>query len=94
MEKEERKSVQISNGDIVITAKQAEILKQTYEIANIVAKAVPAPNRMDDDILAKAKGSSNPHNLVKATILALSELRDARTVAQNRGVSISTVFNG
>lgn len=46
------------------------------------------------DILAKAKGSSNPHNLVKATILALSELRDARTVAQNRGVSISTVFNG
>ena len=46
------------------------------------------------DVLAKSKGSSNPHNLVKATILALSELRDARKVAQNRGVSLSTVFNG
>ena len=32
------------------------------------------------DVLAKSKGSSNPHNLVKATILALSELRDARQV--------------
>lgn len=46
------------------------------------------------DVLAKAKGSSNPHNLVKATILALSEMRDANMVAQNRGVSLSTVFNG
>ncbi|MBR3717039.1 MAG: 30S ribosomal protein S5 [Bacteroidaceae bacterium] len=46
------------------------------------------------DVLAKAKGSSNPHNLVKATILALSEMRDARTVAQNRGVSLEKVFKG
>lgn len=46
------------------------------------------------DCLAKSKGSSNPHNLVKATILALSEMRDARTVAQNRGVSIEKVFRG
>lgn len=46
------------------------------------------------DVLAKAKGSSNPHNLVKATIAALAELRDARTVAQNCGVSLSKVFNG
>lgn len=46
------------------------------------------------DVLAKAKGSSNPHNLVKATVAALAELRDARTVAQNRGVSLSAVFNG
>ena len=46
------------------------------------------------DVLAKSKGSSNPHNLVKATIAALSELRDARTVAKMRGVSLDTVFNG
>lgn len=46
------------------------------------------------DVLAKSKGSSNPHNLVKATIAALGELRDARTVAQNRGVSLDKVFNG
>ena len=46
------------------------------------------------DVLAKSKGSSNPHNLVKATIEALGELRDANTVAQNRGVSVSKVYNG
>ena len=46
------------------------------------------------DVLAKSKGSSNPHNLVKATLKALSEMRDARMVAQNRGVSVNTVFKG
>jgi len=46
------------------------------------------------DVLAKSKGSYNPHNLVKATLKALTEMRDARTVAQNRGISISKVFNG
>lgn len=46
------------------------------------------------DVLAKSKGSSNPHNLVKATILALSEMRDARMVAQNRGISMEKVFRG
>ena len=46
------------------------------------------------DALAKSKGSSNPHNLVKATIAALCELRDVYTVSQNRGVSLDTVFNG
>jgi small subunit ribosomal protein S5 len=46
------------------------------------------------DVLAKSKGSSNPHNLVKATMAALMELRDARTVAEHRGVSLNKVFNG
>ena len=46
------------------------------------------------DVLAKSKGSSNPHNLVKATMAALSELRDAYTVAQNRGVALEKVFKG
>jgi small subunit ribosomal protein S5 len=46
------------------------------------------------DVLAKSKGSSNPHNLVKATIVALSELRDAYMVAQNRGISVEKVFKG
>ena len=46
------------------------------------------------DVLAKSKGSSNPHNLVKATIKALTELRDPFTVAQNRGISMEKVFNG
>ena len=46
------------------------------------------------DVLAKSKGSSNPHNLVKATIAALSAMRDARTVAQQRGIGLDKVFNG
>ena len=46
------------------------------------------------DVLAKSKASSNPHNLVKATFSALGELRDAYTVAQNRGVSMEKVFKG
>lgn len=46
------------------------------------------------DVLAKSKGSSNPHSVVKATIVALSKLRDAKTIAQLRGVDLNTVFNG
>ncbi len=46
------------------------------------------------DVLAKSKGSSNPHNLVKATFQALLELRDAYTVAQQRGINLAKVFNG
>ncbi len=46
------------------------------------------------DVLAKSKGSSNPHNLVKATFEALTMLRDARTIAQQRGISMEQVFNG
>lgn len=46
------------------------------------------------DVLAKSKGSSNPHNLVKATIAALKEMRDARMVAHQRNISIDKVFNG
>ncbi|MCO6500664.1 MAG: 30S ribosomal protein S5 [Vicingus serpentipes] len=46
------------------------------------------------DVLAKSKGSSNPHNVVKATLDALAQLRDAYTVADQRGVDLDKVFNG
>ena len=46
------------------------------------------------NVLAKSKGSSNPHNLVKATVAALVEMRDAYTVAGLRGIPMSRVFNG
>ncbi len=46
------------------------------------------------DVLAKSKGSSNPHNLVKATIASLGEMRSPARVAQHRGVSVEKVFKG
>lgn len=46
------------------------------------------------DILAKSKGSSNPHNVVKATVEALLNLRNPHTVAFQRGVNLNKVFNG
>lgn len=46
------------------------------------------------DVLSKSKGSSNPHNAVKATFNALLRLRDVHTVAKQRGISVESVFNG
>jgi small subunit ribosomal protein S5 len=46
------------------------------------------------DVLAKSKGSSNPHNVVKATVDALAKLRDPYTIAEQRGISLRKVFNG
>jgi small subunit ribosomal protein S5 len=46
------------------------------------------------NVLAKSKGSSNPHSVVKATVHALSQMRDAYSVAQVRGISLDKVFNG
>ena len=46
------------------------------------------------NVLAKSKGSSNPHNVVKATFDALLQMRDPYTVAEQRGVGLDKVFNG
>ena len=46
------------------------------------------------NVLSKSKGSSNPHNVVKATLQALLQLRDPVTVAAQRGIHIEKVFNG
>ena len=46
------------------------------------------------NVLAKSQGSSNPHNVVKATIDALSNMRDAVSVAKQRGITLDKVFNG
>ena len=46
------------------------------------------------NVLAKSQGSSNPHNVVKATIDALSKMRDAVAVARQRGVELDKIFNG
>ncbi len=46
------------------------------------------------NVLAKSKGSSNPHSVVKATINALIQMRDPYTIAQLRGIELNSVFNG
>ena len=46
------------------------------------------------DVLSKSQGSSNPHNVVKATFDALLQLRDAKAIARERGISLAKVFNG
>jgi small subunit ribosomal protein S5 len=46
------------------------------------------------NVLAKSQGSSNPHNVVKATIDALSKLRSPQTVAKQRNISMEKLFNG
>ena len=46
------------------------------------------------DVLAKCKGSSNPHSVVKATINALLQMKDPYMVAELRGVTLDKVFNG
>ncbi len=46
------------------------------------------------DVLSKSQGSSNSHNVVKASFDALLRLRSASTVAEQRGITLEKVFNG
>ena len=46
------------------------------------------------DVLSKSQGSSNPHNVVKATFDALLQLRSANMIAQERGISLEKLFKG
>jgi small subunit ribosomal protein S5 len=46
------------------------------------------------DVLTKSKGSSNPHNTVKATLQALLSLEDAQMVSRRRGVPVEQVLKG
>lgn len=46
------------------------------------------------DVLTKSQGSSNPHNLVKATMHALEQLEDAQTISARRGISLNKLYNG
>lgn len=46
------------------------------------------------NVLGKSQGSSNPHNVVKATLDGLAKLRDPRKVAKQRGISMEKLFKG
>jgi len=45
-------------------------------------------------VLAKSLGSANPHNVVKATLKALTQLREPIDIAKNRNIALRKVFNG
>jgi small subunit ribosomal protein S5 len=45
------------------------------------------------DVVAKSHGSSNPYNLVRATIDALKNLSTASEIAAKRGKTVEEIFN-
>ena len=47
-----------------------------------------------NDVLSKSQGSSNPHNVVKATFDALLRLKNAHTIAKNRGITLEKLYKG
>jgi small subunit ribosomal protein S5 len=44
------------------------------------------------DIVAKSIGSSNPHNMIKATFSALNHIQAPRAVAQKRGKRVGDIL--
>jgi len=44
------------------------------------------------NILTKSLGTSNPHNMVKATIAGLKGLLDAYSVSRKKGIPISEIY--
>ena len=46
------------------------------------------------NVLAKSNGSSNPHNVVKATLDALTKVRSPQVIAKARRIEVSKVFEG
>ncbi|MDG2449348.1 MAG: 30S ribosomal protein S5 [Saprospiraceae bacterium] len=46
------------------------------------------------NVLAKSQGSSNPHNVIKATIDALQKLRSPDMIAKQRGITLEKLFEG
>ena len=46
------------------------------------------------NVLSKSQGSSNPHNVVKATFDALLRLKNAHTIAKNRGITLEKLYKG
>jgi small subunit ribosomal protein S5 len=43
------------------------------------------------DVVAKSVGSSNPHNMIKATFVALTEMQNPRVVAAKRGKKVADI---
>lgn len=82
-------SVESRHGASKVVIKSAS--KGTGVIAGGAVRAVMEAIGVQD-VLTKSLGSSNPHNVVKATIKALSKLKTARDIANMRGKKISEII--
>lgn len=81
-------------------------VKATYGAGSVVLRAAPAGTGVIaggaqraifealgiQDVVAKAVGSTNPHNLIRATFEALQQVQSPRAVAQRRGKRVSELF--
>lgn len=81
-------------------------IKGHYGAGNVVLRAAPAgtgiiaggPMRAIfealgvQDVVSKSVGTSNPHNMIKATFEALSRCASPRMVAQRRGKKVSDIL--
>ncbi len=43
------------------------------------------------DVVAKSVGTSNPHNMLKATLVALKDMRSPRAIAAKRGKKVGEI---
>lgn len=91
--------VPIENGTIphpIITKFSAAVIllkpaaPGTGIIAGNAVRAVLEPAGVRN-ILAKSLGSSNPHNVVKATMKGLQELRDVNVVSKFRNMPVNKI---
>ena len=45
------------------------------------------------DVVCKSTGTSNPYNMVKATLTALNDVRSPRAIAAKRGLKVSDIVS-
>ena len=75
-------------------AKAVEDAKKNLVRIPLNGTTLPHEQKGIHNVLSKSQGSSNPHNVVKATFDALLQLRSAKTVAEQRGISLEKLFKG
>ena len=63
-------------------------------MSDLLSKLKKTSTVKQSEVLSKSQGSSNPHNVVKATFDALLQLRNVNLIAKQRGISVEKVYNG